>query len=129
MSSTPPGTNSPRNILVTGAGGQTGRIVLKKLLDRPEFSVKGVVRTEVSKQKLSTDGVSPSNILIADVCDPVDIEQCCQGMDALIICTSAVPAPTGEMTPEGRPVFGYPNGQPDAVDWLGQKIKLMLPKR
>merc|ERR1719326_984407 len=32
----------------------------------------------------------------------------------------ASPTPTGETSPEGRPVFGFPNGQPEAVDWLGK---------
>merc|ERR1719407_23879 len=27
-------------------------------------------------------------------------------------------------SPEGRPVFGFPNGQPEAVDWLGQKAQI-----
>ena len=112
-------------VLVTGAGGKTGRIVLQKLLDRPGFEPTGVVRTETSKQNLEF----PSDkIIVTDVCDPAAMEKACQNMDALVICTSATPAPTGEMK-DGRPVFGFPNGQPKQVDWIGQKNQIDAAKK
>ena len=46
------------------------------------------------------------------------------GCEAVVIATSAKPAPTGETKEDGRPVFGFPNGQPEAVDWLGQKSQI-----
>ena len=115
-----------QNVLVTGAGGKTGRLVLQKLLARPAFAPMGVVRTETSKQLLleEEEGVPESNIVVADICDAAAMERVCHGMDAVIICTSATPAPTGEMSPEGRPVFGFPNGQPEQVDWNGQKNQI-----
>ena len=67
----------------------------------------------------------PSDKLrIGDICNADDMMDCCKEMDGLIICTSATPAPTGEMSPEGRPVFGFPNGQPEEVDWIGQKNQI-----
>merc|ERR1719491_1548575 len=48
-------------------------------------------------------------------------------MDGFIICTSASPAPTGEMQ-EGRPVFGFPNDQPEQVDWVVQKNQIDTAK-
>jgi FlaA1/EpsC-like NDP-sugar epimerase len=33
-------------VLVTGAGGKTGSLVFKKLLQRPEYEPVGLVRTE-----------------------------------------------------------------------------------
>jgi hypothetical protein len=33
-------------VLVTGAGGRTGAIVMKKLLERDEFTPRGVVRSD-----------------------------------------------------------------------------------
>jgi hypothetical protein len=38
---------------------------------------------------------------------------------ALCIASSATPAPTGAINEAGRPVFGFPNGQPQVVDWHG----------
>jgi len=120
-------------VLVTGAGGKTGRIVLQKLLDRPGrgFEPTGVVRTETSKQNLVKELFVPSSniqLIVADICDPAAMEQACQNMDALVICTSATPAPTGEMK-DDRPVFGYPNGQPKQVDWIGQKNQIDAAKK
>ena len=50
--------------------------------------------------------------------------------DALMICTSAKPAPTGEVDEETkRPKFGFPNGQPEIVDWIGQKNLIDAAKK
>ena len=118
-------STSSQNVLVTGAGGQTGKLVMKKLLDRPGFDPIGVVRTESSKETLvKEEGIPESKLVVADICNANDMVKCCDKMDAVIICTSATPAPTGEMTPEGRPVFGFPNGMPEEVDWIGQKNQI-----
>jgi len=46
-------------------------------------------------------------------------------IDAFCICTSAKPAPTGETDDAtGRPVFGFPNGDPEIVDYMGQKNQI-----
>lgn len=117
-----------QKVLVTGAGGKTGRLVIQKLLQRPTFIPIGVVRTDDSKEVLVKDGVPESQIVVADICDLNTIHKAVEGMDAIIICTSATPAPTGEMTPEGRPVFDFPNGQPEQVDWIGQKNQIDAAK-
>ena len=116
----------PRKVLVTGAGGKTGRLVFEKLLHRPtDFTAVGVVRTAVSKETLTTAGMPAIQIIVADICDATAMDEVlCQGMDAVIVCTSATPAPTGETTPDGRPILGFPNGQPEQVDWQGQKNQI-----
>lgn len=113
-----------RKVIVTGAGGQTGSLVFKKLLSRSIFEPVGLVRTEDSKARLVDDGFPEEKIMVGDVCDLSCLESVMHGCDALIICTSAKPVPIGSMTPEGRPVFGYPNGQPEEVDWVGQKNQI-----
>jgi nucleoside-diphosphate-sugar epimerase len=117
---------TPMKVLVTGAAGKTGRLVMQKLNERPAFTPVGVVRTEESKLKLIDEqGFAESMLVVADICDADSIQKACgEDIDAIIICTSATPAPTGEMTPEGRPVFGFPNGQPVQVDWMGQKNQI-----
>ena len=44
-------------VFVSGAGGQTGQSVFRKMLARPEFSPVGVVRSEESKAALVESGV------------------------------------------------------------------------
>jgi uncharacterized protein YbjT (DUF2867 family) len=124
-------SSDAKKVLVTGAGGKTGRLVMQKLLQRPAFHPIGVVRTETSKEGLVAEDVPASQIVVGDICDADSMEKCCEGLgfDAVIICTSATPAPTGEMTPEGRPVFGFPNGMPEQVDWIGQKNQIDMAKK
>jgi uncharacterized protein YbjT (DUF2867 family) len=117
-----------KKVLVTGAGGKTGRLVMQKLLQRPAFYPIGMVRTEASKEGLVAEGVPASQIVLADICDADSIEKYCEDVNAVIICTSATPAPTGDKTPEGRPVFGFPNGKPEQVDWIGQKNQIDAAK-
>jgi uncharacterized protein YbjT (DUF2867 family) len=120
-----------KKVLVTGAGGKTGRLVMQKLLQRPAFAVTGLVRTAESKEGLVKEGIPEAQIVVGDICDAKSVLQACEGkgMHAMIICSSATPAPTGEMTPEGRPVFGFPNGQPEKVDWIGQKNQIDAAKQ
>jgi hypothetical protein len=93
----------------------------------------GVVRTEDSKQRLVDAGVPSDHVVVCDVTDVNALKQVLQTtlsdhhhrIAALCICTSATPAPTGETNPvTGRPIFGYPNGDPKDVDWIGQKNQI-----
>jgi len=115
-----------RKIVVTGAGGQTGQALFRKMLALPdEFSPLGIVRTESSKEELVKGGVPANCIVVADVArDAEALKEAAKDCDGFAICTSAKPSPTGEMTEEGRPVFGFPNGSPETVDWEGQKNQI-----
>lgn len=114
-----------RRVLVTGAGGETGSRVLRLLeAKRDNFRGVGLVRTPESRASLPES----SDVVVASITDPDAMTACMAGFDCLIICTSAKPAPSGELTAEGRPVFGFPNGQPQEVDWLGQKNQIDAAK-
>ena len=121
---------SVRRVAVTGAGGQTGQLAFRKLLAMPdEFSPVGIVRTEESKASLVESGISADCVVVADVTDPSAIAAAMKDCSALIIGTSAKPAPSGEMDEAtGRPIFSFPNGQPEQVDWLGQKAQIDAAK-
>lgn len=121
---------SPRRVVVTGAGGQTGQMLFRKLLALPEeFNPIGFVRTEESKSALVTSGIPEKAVAVVDVSNENAFTKAMQNenkIDALCICTSAKPKPIdGQVDPNtGRPKFGFPDGDPEQVDWLGQKYQI-----
>ncbi|KAG0602659.1 hypothetical protein M758_10G031100 [Ceratodon purpureus] len=116
-----------RTVLVTGAGGKTGGIVLEKLRKMPEgFVARGLVRTEESKAK-----VGGENVFVGDVTKAESLKEAFEGVDALVITTSAVPKmkPGFDPSKGGRPEFYYEEGgYPEQVDWLGQKNQIEAAK-
>uniref|UniRef100_A0A7S3V6N0 NAD(P)-binding domain-containing protein n=1 Tax=Chaetoceros debilis TaxID=122233 RepID=A0A7S3V6N0_9STRA len=122
-------TPARRKVVVSGAGGQTGQHLFRKMLALPEeFDPVGLVRSEESKAALiEAGGVPESAVRVVDVTNTADVQKVVEehGSSAFCICSSAKPAPTGEMNEEsGRPVFGFPNGMPEQVDWIGQKNQI-----
>lgn len=123
-------------VAVTGAGGQTGGHVFRKMLARPEtFSPLGITRTAESRDALlAATGAAPEQVVVVDVA-PGKEEQssgttaalaaALAGCAALVIGTSAKVKPTGGANPQtGRPNMGFPDGQPYDVDWLGQRRQI-----
>ncbi|MCL7040218.1 hypothetical protein MKW94_010642 [Papaver nudicaule] len=130
--------------LVTGASGLTGAIAFKKLKERSDkFEVRGLVRSEASKQRLG----GGDGIYLGDVMEKKSLEQAMQGTDALVILTSAVPkiVPGSFPGADGKraedvftesfdysgpmPEFYYEEGQyPEQIDWIGQKNQIETAK-
>jgi len=126
-----PASAGPRKVVVTGAGGQTGQLLFRKLLAHPEeFDPVGFDRTPESKAALVESGIPSSNVAVVDVTHQDAVARAVKDagkISALCICTSAKPKPLpdGQTDPEtGRPVFGFPDGDPEVVDWLGQKYQI-----
>jgi len=132
-----------RRVLVTGAGGQTGQHIFRKLLAKPGYLPIGTVRSEASRQALleGTAGIGapegacaipPESVAVCDITsdDASGLDELMKDCDALFIATSAKPAPTGEVDEETkRPKFGFPNGEPDLVDFAGQKRLIDAAKK
>ncbi|MED6187899.1 hypothetical protein PIB30_080956, partial [Stylosanthes scabra] len=120
--------SSKRTVIVTGAGGRTGQIVYKKLKEQPnEYVARGLVRTEESKQKIG----GADDVFVGDIRDADSIVPAIQGVDALIILTSAVPQmkPGFDPTKGQRPEFYFEDGAyPEQVDWIGQKNQIDAAK-
>ncbi|KAI4354508.1 hypothetical protein L6164_003361 [Bauhinia variegata] len=120
--------SSRSTVLVAGAGGRTGQIVYRKLKERSdEYVARGLVRTEESKQKIG----GADDVFVGDIRDSDSIVPAIQGIDALIILTSAVPQmkPGFDPTKGGRPEFYFEDGAyPEQVDWLGQKNQIDAAK-
>ncbi|KAG9454657.1 hypothetical protein H6P81_007561 [Aristolochia fimbriata] len=121
-------TSSLPTVLVTGAGGRTGQIVYKKLKEKTDqFIAKGLVRTEESKEKIG----GADDVYVGDIRNADSIAPAIQGIDALIILTSAVPKmkPGFDPSAGGRPEFYFEDGAyPEQVDWVGQKNQIDAAK-
>lgn len=127
----------PSQVVVTGAGGRTGGLVMKKLLERTdEFSPVGVVRSDASAKQLREWGATDDQIFVGDIVREGGekvLAEALEGADRLVVCTSAVPKIKPlSLVPvilakifkrEGvRPKFTFKEDQmPEAIDWLGQK--------
>lgn len=114
-------------VLVTGAGGRTGKILFEKLKKRSDkFAARGLVRTEEGKADRGGEGV-----FIGDVTKPESITPAFEGIDALVITTSAVPKmkPGFDPSKGGRPEFYFEDKcSPEEVDWIGQKTQIDAAK-
>ena len=126
-------------MVVTGAGGRTGSIVMKKLLERSsEYDAVGVLRSEKAAKELEEMG---AQVVLGDICkDPTVLENALSGADRLVLCTSAVPKINPlSLIPvmlaklfkkEGvRPKFTFREGQmPEEIDWKGAKSQIDVAK-
>lgn len=111
-----------KRVLVTGATGRTGSLVLKKLRDEPEFEAVGFARSPSKAEELfgSTEG-----FVIGDIKDKSSLNSTISGCDALVILTSAVPKMVTPPSEGQRPEFEFaPGGLPEEVDWIGQKNQI-----
>jgi len=89
------------------------------------FEPIGIVRSEESKKALIENGIPAEKVVVADVTDESALSAAIKDCEAVIIATSAKPAPSSAKDPvTGRPVFDFPNGQPEQVDWIGQKHQI-----
>nr|KJB36700.1 hypothetical protein B456_006G171900 [Gossypium raimondii] len=113
-------------VLVTGAAGRTGQIVYKKLKERSDqFVVRGFVRTPESKETIG----GADDVFVGDIRDTTSLVPAMQGIDALIILTSAVPRmkPGFDPTKGGRPEFYFEDGAyPEQVNHFHLLILRLL---
>lgn len=143
----------PVKVLVTGAAGKTGKLVLKRLEEDSRYEPKGLVRTERSaKQLVEGDIHCPlEHMVISDITSPTfeeDLPSGLEGMDAMVICTSSVPrisrmsllrallkAPFNVLrrkTPIDFRKLQFRwkhDGYPEKVDYHGQVAQIKLAKK
>lgn len=122
-------------VLVTGAGGRTGAIIVRKLLELPgsRFRVRAMVRSAASASRLRSElGELVVEIVQGDVTRVESLEGVFRDMDALVIATSAVPRVSRSSLVSsvllralrlgGGPSFWFEEGgRPCQVDWIGQR--------
>ena len=109
----------PLNVLVTGATGKTGSLVVKKLQTLSDlFRVRGFAR---SPQKAESFFDSTEIFFFGNILQPTDLTPALEGCDALVILTSAVPQMKAPPQPGQRPEFTFAPGEmPEQIDYQGQ---------
>eukprot|EP00608_Synchroma_pusillum_P007412 CAMPEP_0198419306 /NCGR_PEP_ID=MMETSP1452-20131203/126_1 /TAXON_ID=1181717 /ORGANISM="Synchroma pusillum, Strain CCMP3072" /LENGTH=291 /DNA_ID=CAMNT_0044139431 /DNA_START=33 /DNA_END=908 /DNA_ORIENTATION=+ len=131
-------------VVVTGAGGKTGKLVFGKLVNRSEpDTVRGVVTSPKSAKKLcSATGVSKDAVVVGDVLDRESLKAAFEGAESVVVCTSAVPKIKFfsilkllfkkmilRKENPGRPEFRWrKNGEPELVDYKGLMNQVDMAK-
>jgi uncharacterized protein YbjT (DUF2867 family) len=114
---------STKRVLVTGATGRTGSLVVQKLQQRPnDFEVIAFARSETKAKELfdTTDG-----FFFGDINQSATLNAAFSGVQRLVIVTSAVPQIKAPPQPGERPEFYFePGGTPEEVDFIGQKHQI-----
>lgn len=122
-----------RRILVTGAGGRTGKIVLEKLLASGRFQVRALVHSSKSKAALLRQfpELQENAVFIGDIEQKDNITPAFKGVAAVVVVTSAVPKlKLWSLIPflwskllgrKGKLRFSWKGGKPEQVDWEGQR--------
>jgi len=132
---------SGAKVLVTGAGGRTGKLVFQKLKRDYAIMPLGLARSMKAVKALRKAGASDDEIIRADVTDKVALVSAMAGCDSVVLCTSAVPKIKFftllkvlfkkfvlRRKEPGRPEFTYPRGTPEEIDWLGAKLQIDAAK-
>lgn len=129
-------------MLVTGGGGKTGKIVLRKMVSTPGVwgRVIGTARTEEKAIALRKE--TGAEIWVCDVTDGAAVDACLSGIDTLIILSASYPQPDklgmlGFLVKRycccdktAKPKFRFPPGaMPEQVDWEGVKTQIDAAKR
>lgn len=86
-----------------------GQIVYRKLKERSDqYIARGLVRTQESKEKIG----GGDDVFTGDIRDASSITPAIEGIDALVILTSAVPKMKPDFDPAkgGRPEFYFEDG-------------------
>lgn len=111
------GASDLMKVLVTGASGKTGALVVQQLLKCPDlFDVRVAVRSDKAHKLMLDLGVTPGNVFHLDLAGNSEdtvaaMKLALHGCQALIICTSAVPQVNMVATVLGG-----------MFSWLGSKL-------
>jgi len=83
---------STPTVVVTGAGGKTGGLIMDQLLaDKEHFAARAVVRSPKSGARFAAAGAPVAAVDVASPDAQTALEAAFAGADAVVIATSAVP--------------------------------------
>lgn len=116
-----------KKVLVTGATGKTGFLVLQKLKQNfNEFEARGFARS--SNKAIQLFGTA-NGLLFGDIQDPTSLFEAIKECQSLVILTSAIPKMSAPPAPGERPSFDFEAGEiPEIIDWIGQKNQIDAAK-
>jgi uncharacterized protein YbjT (DUF2867 family) len=111
-------------VLVTGATGRTGKLVIESL-KKHGIKARAFVRNREKAQDLGAD----VEIAEGDLMDPEALEEAVQGCRAIIITSSA--GVQRKMNEAGGPpeFFYMPGNRPAQIDYAGQVLLVEAAKR
>lgn len=117
----------PLQVLVTGATGRTGSLVVRKLQQHPnQFIVRGFAR---NREKVEQVFGTTEGFYFGDIRDSSALTSALEGCQALVILTSAVPQMKGIPQPGQRPEFTFPADEmPEVIDYQGQVNQIEAAK-
>jgi len=135
-------------VLVTGAGGLTGSIVVRRLLERGSeaFTVRALVRSKGSEEKLRTnlgeELAKRLEVVYGDITKPESLQAVFAGVEGVVVSTSGMPrlnkaSLVGVILTKlltlgfvsRKPSFFFDEGQsPEQVDWIAQREQIDLAK-
>ena len=117
-----------KKVLVTGATGRTGSIVLQKLRQKGnDLEVFGFARSRSKVQELfgTTEG-----FYFGDIREENSLEPAINDCNTLIIVTSATPQMKSPPAEGERPEFTYPeDATPEIIDYQGQVNQINVAKK
>ena len=115
---------SNSKILVTGATGRTGAIVLQKLRQSHDYNCFGFAR---SPEKVKEIFGTTEGFYFGDIRDKSTLEPAIKDCETLIIVTSATPQMKAPPQEGERPEFMYPeDATPEIIDYEGQVNQIDL---
>ncbi|NES25781.1 MAG: SDR family oxidoreductase [Symploca sp. SIO3E6] len=117
----------PLQVLVTGATGRTGSLVVRELQQHPnQFMVRGFAR---SREKVEQAFGTTEGFYFGDIREPSTLTSALADCQALVILTSAVPQMKGIPQPGERPEFTFPADEmPEVIDYQGQVNQIEAAK-
>jgi uncharacterized protein YbjT (DUF2867 family) len=84
------GLAGKKKVLVLGAGGKTGSIVLRKMKEMSDdFEVVGACRTEGSAQQMKEE--TGAETVVCDLTQPESLQKAMEGVETLVVLSSATP--------------------------------------
>ncbi|GAA0226121.1 SDR family oxidoreductase [Haladaptatus pallidirubidus] len=79
-----------RRVLVAGAGGETGREILKRLRDT-DLTVKAMTRSPAKERDLTNQGAD--EVIVGDLLDPADASRAVADCDVVLCAIGSKPGP------------------------------------
>jgi len=80
-----PSVAPPLSIVVTGANGQLGRVLLRRLAEQGNDRVRALVRSDRARDTIEAEAITPApEIRIVDYTSPKEMEQAIEGADAVV---------------------------------------------